>query len=57
MSARFFCWDAGESAVAGGRKPSRKTENKESFGQAFTKACGVRGEALPQEKSIAFYGE
>ena len=24
--------------------------NKESFGQAFSKACGVRGAALPQEK-------
>ena len=29
-------------------------KNKESFGQAFTKACGVRGEALPQTNDTCF---
>ena len=41
MSARFFCWDAGELAVVGRKMPPNKRENKESFGQAFTKACGA----------------
>ena len=45
----LFCWDAGELAVAGGRKPPKKKENKESFDQAFSKACGVRGKALQQK--------
>ena len=36
------------------RSPPGETENKESFGQAFTKACGVRGEALQMEKSVDF---
>ena len=51
----FFVWDAGGCEVKGRRSPPGETENKESFGQAFTKACGVRGEALQMEKRVDFF--
>ena len=50
----FFCRDAGGCEAKERRSPPNETENKESFGQAFTKACGVLGEALQMEKTIDF---
>ena len=46
--------DAGKTRVSFNFMPPRETENKESFAQAFTKACGVRGKALPQKESVDF---